>query len=223
MKFHIMKTMLAILWLSLFGMSCGQGPGSKEQYLQEYEAFLEKLDGNQADYSPNDWKAHDELFQKYQTEWYQKFEADLSPNDKRQLSQYQRRYDRMKNSGSNILPLDGLENLIQGAAGFLESGKLDEIKQNLSQKLNGAVNSKEFEQAMDELKGAWNGELKGELENSLKQLDAAIQNGEIERGIQQSVDKLVEVLEDEEIKGDMRAAVDDLKQALEKMEQKLQE
>ena len=67
-------------------------PNSKESYLEEYKEFIEKVSDENDSYSEDDWAETDETFEKYNEEWYNKFEPELSFSEKLTITKYNAEY-----------------------------------------------------------------------------------------------------------------------------------
>ena len=67
-------------------------PFSKESYLEDYKEFIEKVSNENDSYSEDDWAETDETFEKYNEEWYNKFEPELSISEKLTITKYNAEY-----------------------------------------------------------------------------------------------------------------------------------
>ncbi len=69
MKYQL--TLIALCFLQ----SCS--PFTKEQYISQYESFINDVRTNSADFSKADWLEQDEKYAKYSEEYYAKFKDQL--------------------------------------------------------------------------------------------------------------------------------------------------
>jgi hypothetical protein len=66
---------------------------SKESYIDRYEAFIEEVSNERDSYTDDDWKDADEKYEKYNKEWYDKFESELSWKEKLKITKYSTQYN----------------------------------------------------------------------------------------------------------------------------------
>jgi hypothetical protein len=84
-------TLLSILLLVFCCFSCVI-PGTKKQYLHNYERFVRDVEKNGPKFSFSDWRWENQRFRKYSGEWYDKFREELNPEEKNQVSGLKIRY-----------------------------------------------------------------------------------------------------------------------------------
>ena len=66
---------IIILMASLFSCST---PLTKESYVEKFESFIEKISNEHSSFTKRDWQKADEKFDKFDNEWYKKFEEELT-------------------------------------------------------------------------------------------------------------------------------------------------
>jgi hypothetical protein len=84
-------TLLSVLLLVFCCFSCVI-PGTKKQYLRNYERFVSDVEKNGSKFSFSDWRWENQRFRKYDGLWYDKFQDDLTPGEKIQVSGLKTRY-----------------------------------------------------------------------------------------------------------------------------------
>ncbi len=108
-----------IVLLYFFLINSCTAPLSKEEYLKDYEEFIETVSKDCKTYDENDWKKKDEKFDKFNREWYDKFKEEFTWKDELVLGKNSVQYNmyRAKND----------------VKGFLESlfGTNDEIEEKV--------------------------------------------------------------------------------------------
>lgn len=57
--------------------SCS-APFTKEAYLEKYENFIDRVSSEHSSFAESDWEEADEMFDKFNNEWYNKFEDELT-------------------------------------------------------------------------------------------------------------------------------------------------
>lgn len=67
-------------------------PFSKEAYLEDYKEFIDEVSDENDTYSEDKWKDIDEKFDKFNEEWYEKFEDELSFTEKLTVAKYNAEY-----------------------------------------------------------------------------------------------------------------------------------
>lgn len=89
---------------------------TKDSYVKDFTGFVEKVEMNMSDYSDKDWEKADDEFAKYSTTLFEKYEEELSPEEKAEVIKLQATYAGLKlkagvkNAAKNVDKLlDGLK------------------------------------------------------------------------------------------------------------------
>lgn len=69
---------------------------SKESYLEDFDAFVEKVADECADYSASDWEKADKKFARFSDETYKKFADELTVEEKMEVAKCQTAYAALK-------------------------------------------------------------------------------------------------------------------------------
>ena len=92
---NIKKILILVgILLALLLSSCS--PQTKESYLEDYEAFVNQVDKENKDYTDEDWKEIEEEYEKYNGEWYNKFEDEFTWKEELVLTKYQFQFNLMR-------------------------------------------------------------------------------------------------------------------------------
>lgn len=78
--------------VTVFFVIKNSSPFSKESYLEDYKEFIEEVSNENDTYSDEDWEEADEQFEKFNEEWYAKFEEELSFTEKITVTKYNAEY-----------------------------------------------------------------------------------------------------------------------------------
>lgn len=144
-----MKTISKFGFLALvMAMMISCAPTSKENYMEKYVSFLDEVSMEYKDYTPKDWEAMDEKFEKFNGEWYQKYEQELSFKDELKLQGYKMKYAYYRALAEGKSAVDG----------FVESIDVDQMKKDVEDAAKEAkkaaeefVNSIDMEQVQKDL------------------------------------------------------------------------
>ncbi len=144
-----MKTISKLGFLALvMAMMISCAPTSKENYMEKYVSFLDEVSMEYKDYTPKDWEAMDEKFEKFNGEWYQKYEQELSFKDELKLQGYKMKYAYYRALAEGKSAVDG----------FVESIDVDQMKKDVEDAAKEAkkaaeefVNSIDMEQVQKDL------------------------------------------------------------------------
>lgn len=79
-----MKKCLSFIALAFMMMACA--PTTKEEYLENYKAFIEEISENSSSYTEADWAEKAEEYAKFTGEWYNKFESEFTLSEKMQVA-----------------------------------------------------------------------------------------------------------------------------------------
>ncbi len=84
--------------------SCRQ-PETKDDYLANFKSFVERVERHHEDYSKKDWMWADKRFELYNNDWYDKFEDELTTEEKLEVITLKLEYSNLKdpNAISNLL------------------------------------------------------------------------------------------------------------------------
>ena len=200
-----MKYLLPLIVITLlFTFSaCSTGPcSSKGYFLNEFEAFVDRIGEMEEDLSDQDWESKDKEFEVYTRQCYPKFKADFTDEEAKLYSKLTLKYKGYKTGGDvmNIIKggIKGLSNLLNGESENLESnisdfidqfkkdgdfnriieqvkGELDEggdLRETLEELKSEFEDDGKFKQAMEELKQEFN---EGELKETLERLKIELQ------------------------------------------------
>ena len=80
----------------IFLVSC-LPPKTKEEYLNRFEAFIERVEENHEKYNKKDWEWADSQFKKYNSEWYRKFKDEYVFEDQIRIKALILKYNALKN------------------------------------------------------------------------------------------------------------------------------
>ena len=84
----------------LVGLVACATPTSKQDYLNRFERFVERVEDNHKKYSRKDWEWADEKFEKYNSEWYLEFSDDFTLEDQIKIKGLIIKYHALKNKES---------------------------------------------------------------------------------------------------------------------------
>ncbi|WP_372647357.1 DUF6565 domain-containing protein [Draconibacterium sp.] len=95
MKYSKYLILCCMVWL----VACTT-PSSKEDYLDQFERFVERVDNNHNKYGKKDWEWADEKFEKYNSEWYLEYRDDFTVEDQIKIKGLIIKYHALKNKES---------------------------------------------------------------------------------------------------------------------------
>ncbi len=124
---------LLVVCSFLFLNSC-QKPETKDEYLNKFKNFIERVDKYHEDYTKNDWEWADERFKLYSVDWYDEFKDDLTTEEKIEVIALKLEYRSMKEPSAISDLLNNLKD------------EENEIKQKLDEYLK-----KDFDEDIEEL------------------------------------------------------------------------
>jgi hypothetical protein len=108
---------LIVLTTSIFVMGCS----TKNNYLNDFNSFVTKVEANKTVLLEDDWQYLDAEFKKLSKEEYKKFSRKLTAEDKKAIGKLQARYltIRIKSAGTQLLEeMEGgmkyLEGIMEG-------------------------------------------------------------------------------------------------------------
>jgi hypothetical protein len=79
----------------VFLVSCST-PGSKDAYFDKFEKFIQRVEEDHADYNKKDWEWADSRFEKFNTEWYEKYKDDFTTEEQIEVKTLVVKYYSMK-------------------------------------------------------------------------------------------------------------------------------
>ncbi|WP_297086896.1 DUF6565 domain-containing protein [uncultured Draconibacterium sp.] len=95
--------MKPINFLFVFGLiyllSCSQ-PTSKEDYLNKFSRFVQRVEENHKKYTTNDWEWADKKFERYNSEWYINYRNEFTFEDQIKIKGLIIKYHALKNKES---------------------------------------------------------------------------------------------------------------------------
>lgn len=86
---------LNILLIVFIITSC-TAPNSKEKYFEKYKSFIDEVNTDYKTYTDDHWTKIEEKYNKFNNEWYQKFEPELLFKEKLTVYKYQYQYNSIK-------------------------------------------------------------------------------------------------------------------------------
>lgn len=89
-----MKKFFAIVALVCLMVACA--PSTKQEYLEEYKAFIEEVSAKASSYTESDWADKTAKFEKFSVEWYEKFKDELSLGEQMQVTAYAASFGYLK-------------------------------------------------------------------------------------------------------------------------------
>ncbi len=212
MKHLLPITLMAFTLVTL--VSCSTGPcSSKGYFLNDFEAFVDRIGEMEDDLSDADWKSMDEEYEVYTRQCYPKFKSELTDEEARLYNKLTLKYKGYK-TGGDVMNLikDGLK----GLSGFL-NGESENLEGNLSQFINQFKEDGEFNALIKQLKDEF--EEGGEIKKTLEELKTEFED---DGKFKQAIDELKKEINNGEIKdilndlkGDLQEAGEDIKAALE--------
>lgn len=67
-------------------LMCACAPSTKQDYMTEFGEFIETVSEKSSEYNDAEWKAIDADYEKLSGEWYDKFEPEMSIEEKMQVA-----------------------------------------------------------------------------------------------------------------------------------------
>ena len=92
----------SVLGVTLLLTSCT--PQTKEDYLEDYNKFIVDVDNESSIYTEENWKKIKEEYAKFNGEWYEKFEDELTWKEEIIIAKYQFEFNliKFKNDSESI-------------------------------------------------------------------------------------------------------------------------
>lgn len=85
-----MRKLFLMLQLLLLIVACA--PATKDAYLSDYKAFIERVSEERDGYSDAKWEAVKVEYNRYSDEWYKKFENELTVKERMQVAGYEAKF-----------------------------------------------------------------------------------------------------------------------------------
>ncbi len=79
-----MRKVILSLVVAFLMVACA--PSTKQDYMADFQEFIEKVSNESSEYGEDDWKAVDADYLKYSDEWYKKYEPEMSISEKMQVA-----------------------------------------------------------------------------------------------------------------------------------------
>ena len=95
MKYSKYLIVFCLVWL----VACTT-PTSKEDYLDRFEGFVDRVENNHKKYTQKDWEWADERFERYNSDWYLEYRDDFTVEDQIKIKGLIIKYHALKNKES---------------------------------------------------------------------------------------------------------------------------
>lgn len=115
-KLALISTIIICLLLS-FGCNAFY---NKDNYIKDFEAFIQEVKTNSPNYKETDWKNADLQYDKYTVEQYEKFKAEISEKDKETIGKLKGAYNVYKFKKETKDALEQTKDFIYQVKGALE-------------------------------------------------------------------------------------------------------
>lgn len=89
-----------ILIICFVALSACAAPTTKEDYLDRFERFVERVENNHKKYTPKDWEWADERFERYNSDWYLDYRDDFTVEDQIKIKGLIIKYHALRNKES---------------------------------------------------------------------------------------------------------------------------
>ena len=112
---------LGVIFLFTLSLLTGCSSYSKDNYLENFSAFITKVETSYTNFTNEDWKLNDSEYQRYIGEEYQQYKDKLTPEDHKSIGKFKTKYQviKTKYNASKIINKVGeginqLEGIIEG-------------------------------------------------------------------------------------------------------------
>ncbi len=202
------KVSSLVFIFSICLISCKAPIDSKDSYLKEYKAFVDKIKDHKGDYTEKEWKEKDVEFKKFSSELYQKYESELGFMEQARIAKYAIIYGSTRgvNALNTILEDDEIETSIE------------ELKDLWNNDLKG-----DLETVIKDVKKVWDEDLKDELEGALGELKEVLEDEELQENIKEKIEEVKSIVEDKELEDDLKEVSDKIEKILKDLSEKIQE
>lgn len=135
-----MKHLSYFVLCCLIGLAACTTPLSKEEYLSQFERFIERTEENHKKYKQKDWEWADAKFEKYNSEWYLKFRDDFTFEDQIKIKGLILKYHALKNKeGLGDMLRDLFKNDVDEVSDKIEKYMDEDFDDALNSVINGAI------------------------------------------------------------------------------------
>lgn len=124
---YLKCTLLIVVLLS---QSCSFN--AKDNYLDDFTAFVSDIEKNYSSYTPEDWDLKDEEFKQFTETKFDEHSKTLTDEDKKAIGKLAGRYYVVRAKGYGKQLKDGIDDAKNYIEGFLE-GLSDETNKNNNQ------------------------------------------------------------------------------------------
>lgn len=125
-----MKKLFLSITIALLMTACA--PSTKQDYMAEFGEFIETISEKSSEYNTGDWASADAEFDKFLGEWYDKYESEMTLNDKMQIVAWTTAYNYHKGVSKAGVVIDELGNDLN--EGMKELGKgIEEIGKSMQE------------------------------------------------------------------------------------------
>ncbi len=114
-----LKTIFICLFILLFFCGCS-ALYTKDNYISDFKAFVDKVEKNYEGYKETDWVAIEKTYQKFAVEDYETYKEKLTETDKNAIGKLKGAYNmiKLKKEAKNIF--ENTKDIVDQAAGFIE-------------------------------------------------------------------------------------------------------
>ena len=187
--------------------SCKNTIDTKEEYLEEYELFIEGIKKKKDSYSEEQWKQTDEKFAKFNEELYNQFENELSFLEQARIAKYALVYSTTR----------GIKALNRA----LEDGKVENAIDEMTDFFDKDLQN-DLDNVISDLKELWDDELKDELSEKLEEIKLKLEDEKFRDDLSNRIDEIKEILDDEEIQKKMKDVSIELNELIQEIEKKVE-
>lgn len=84
----------------LLVLSSCSAPGDKQDYLNQFEHFVSRVEQNYENYKKSDWEWANERYYKFSNEWYDRYKKDLTSLEHIKVAELKLRFRQLKTESS---------------------------------------------------------------------------------------------------------------------------
>ncbi len=88
-----MKFLNTILFFAIVAVFVSCAPTSKEKYMAQFDAFITQVSQECDTYTEKDWQKMEQKYNKFTTEWYYKFEPELTLKEEVRIKAWQLKWN----------------------------------------------------------------------------------------------------------------------------------
>lgn len=100
----------ALVFILILSLTASCAPQSKKSYFKKYKDFITEIKEKSEEYSDKDWIKANKKFDKFNTDWYNKFEDEFTWKEESILLKYKFQYNFKK---SKVISKAQFESLIK--------------------------------------------------------------------------------------------------------------